>query len=83
MRSSCFNDRDPAGVFVHIYALREVGTLILTYTGSVTAWLRVLEYFLCYGDGTFVLLKDFCGSSKSGIIENIFILLHPADGQHQ
>lgn len=41
---------DPAGVFVHIYALREVGTLILTYTGSVRGWPRVLEYFLYYGD---------------------------------
>lgn len=39
-RSSCFNDRGPAGVFVHIYALPEARTLILTYRGSVTAWLR-------------------------------------------
>lgn len=27
------------------YAQREVGSLILTYTGSVAAWLRMLEYF--------------------------------------
>lgn len=36
--------------FVHIYALREVGTLIPTDTGCVTAWLRAPEYFLGYGD---------------------------------
>lgn len=29
-------------------------------------------------DGTFVLLKDVCGTSKSGIIKSIFILLSPS-----
>lgn len=43
------------------YAQREVGTLILTYTGSVSAWLRMLEYFPpCYGDAW----RDFCAHKR-------------------
>lgn len=47
--------------FRQIFSQREVGSLILTHTGSVSAWLNVLEYFPhCYGNAC----RDSCGYKR-------------------
>lgn len=76
-RSSCFKDRDPAGVFVCSAWSRDSNSHLHRKCRSLAQNAGI--FFLsamAMPDGTFVPIKDFCANSNSGTSRRKLFLFH-------